>query len=289
MGIFRTRCLARASAFFLLGSLLFASTVAAAQNSSFLSMSSQSGDYIGQGQSYYFTPATATFSSTTYDGSLARFAVIEPGNGDWWYVTIAAAPGQPLVEGTYTNAVRAEFRGAGQPGVDVYGDGRGCNTLIGSFTVLHALYGANNTVLQFDATFVQNCEGFMPPLTGEIRYDATPALALQATVNAAGTVVKSSARATVSGTVTCSLPVTATVSGTVSEPVKKGAASASFSTAVACTGSPTAWSAAVMSTTGRPFAAGTAQVSVSASAADPFSGQQASATAGGSVTLALVR
>jgi hypothetical protein len=268
--------------------LLFASTVAAAQNSSFLSMSSQSGDYIGQGQSYYFTPATASFGST-YDGSLARFAVIEPGNGDWWYVTIAAAPGQPLVEGTYTNAVRAEFRGAGQPGVDVYGDGRGCNTLIGSFTVLHALYGANNTVLQFDATFVQNCEGFMPPLTGEIRYDATPALALQATVNAAGTVVKSSARATVSGTVTCSLPVTATVSGTVSEPVKKGAASASFSTAVACTGSPTAWSAAVMSTTGRPFAAGTAQVSVSASAADPFSGQQASATAGGSVTLALVR
>jgi len=65
MGIFRTRCLARASAFFLLGSLLFASTVTAAQNSSFLSMSSQSGDYIGQGQSYYFTLATATFSSTT--------------------------------------------------------------------------------------------------------------------------------------------------------------------------------------------------------------------------------
>jgi len=288
MGIHRTRCLAGAVAFVLLGSLLIAPTVAAAQNSSFLSMSSQSGDYIGQGQSYYFTPATATFSST-YDGSLARFAVIQPGNGDWWYVTIAAAPGQPLLKGTYTNAVRAEFRGAGQPGVDVFGDGRGCNTLTGSFTVLHALYGANNTVLQFDATFVQNCEGFMPPLTGEIRYDASPALTLQATINPSGTVGRSSARATVSGTVTCSLPVTATVKGTVSESVKKGTASASFSTTVACTGSPTAWSAAVASTTGRPFAAGTARVSISASAADLFSGQLATTTAAGSVKLTLVR
>jgi hypothetical protein len=99
-------------------------------------MASQPGDYIGQGLNYYFIPATASFTPT-YDGSLARFGVTKPDYSEWWYVTIAAPPGQPLVAGSYTNAVRAEFRSAGQPGLDVWGDGRGCNTLSGSFNVLH--------------------------------------------------------------------------------------------------------------------------------------------------------
>jgi len=279
---------AAAGAAVLIGSLAFAPTAAAASDRTFLSMSSQPGDWVGQGQTYYITPTTASYK-VTYDGSLIYFWIVEPGNGEWWGVNIAAAPGQPLVEGSYSNAVRAAFRGAGQPGLDVYGDGRGCNEVAGSFNVLRAVYGPNNTVIQFDATFVQYCEGWMPPLTGEIRYDTTPALTVSASINSTGTVLRSSGKATVSGTVTCSLPVTATVSGTVTEPVKKATASASFSVGVACSGSPTAWSVTLASTTGRSFAAGTAQVSLAASASDASSGQQATVTAAGAVELKLVR
>jgi hypothetical protein len=285
---FGRRLAVAAGAVVLLGSTVFAPTVAAASDRTFLSMSSQPGDWVGQGQTYYITPTTASFK-VTYNGSLIYFWIVEPGNGEWWGVNIAAAPGQPLLEGSYSNAVRAAFRGAGQPGLDVYGDGRGCNEVAGSFNVLRAVYGPNNTVLAFDATFVQYCEGWMPPLTGEVRYDATPALTVNATINATGTVRRSSGKATIGGTVTCSLPVTATVSGTVTEPVKKGPASASFSVQVACSGSPTAWSVTLASTSGRSFAAGTAQVSVLTSAADAFSGQQVTTSTAGPVQLTLVK
>jgi hypothetical protein len=284
----RRRSVAAASALILLASLALASATAAAADPTFLSMSSQPGDYIGQGLTHYFTPATAGFTPS-YDGSLARFAVITPGYTEWWYVTIAAPPGQPLVAGSYANAVRAEFRGPGQPGLDMYGDGRGCNTLTGSFTVLHALYGPGNTVVQFDATFEQHCEGATPALTGEIRYDATPGLTLGVTINTTGTVGRSTGQATVGGTVSCSFPVTVTIGGTVAEPVKHGTASGPFSVQVPCTGSPTPWATALSSTTGRAFAAGGAQVSLSGSASDAFSGQQTSITAVGTTTLTLVR
>jgi hypothetical protein len=48
--------------------------------------------------------------------------------------------------------------GAG-PGVSLDGNGRGCNTLTGTFTVLDAVFGRNGYVQTFDATFEQHCEG----------------------------------------------------------------------------------------------------------------------------------
>jgi hypothetical protein len=266
-----------------------APVAASTTDRTFLAMSSQPGDWIGQGQTYYLNSDMASFSITSFDGSFMRFWIRTPDYSEWWGLDIAAAPGQPLVEGTYTNAVRASFRGPGQPGLDVSGDGRGCNTLSGSFTVSRAVYGPGNTVEQFDATFTQICEGWMPPLTGEIRYDATPELTLGATIDATGSVTKHTAAVTVGGTVSCSIPVTVTVSGTVSQDVKKGQASAPFSVVVACGDTPVAWSATVVSTTGRSFAAGSATVSLTASATDSFSGQYAAVSAGRSVTLAQAR
>jgi hypothetical protein len=81
---------------------------------------------------------------------------------------LAAPPGQPLVPGTYTGAVRAPFRGPGQPGIDISGNGRGCNVIAGTFTVNTAVYGPNNYVQTFDATFQQHCDGAAPALVGEI-------------------------------------------------------------------------------------------------------------------------
>src|SRR5205814_471376 len=62
----------------------------------------------------------------------------------------------------------------------VVGDGRGCNTLAGSFQVLQVTYGAGNTIAAFDATFEQHCEGAVPALRGEIRYNANVVVNLTA-------------------------------------------------------------------------------------------------------------
>lgn len=136
-----------------------------------LDMQSQPGDWIGGGATYHFTTATGNFSfenGPNYNS--ITFFYNDPQNN--WSVTLAAPNGETLTPGTYDNAVRAAFRADDQPGLDVGGDGRGSNTLTGSFTVLQAAYGSDGAVLRFDATFVQHSEGGKPALTGEIKYNA---------------------------------------------------------------------------------------------------------------------
>jgi HYR domain len=89
-------------------------------------------------------------------------------------VNIAAPPGEPLTLGSYTGAVRAAFRGPGEPGLDVFGDGRGCNTVSGQFDVTELSYAPTGELLVFDATFEQHCEGGPAALFGRIRIESTP-------------------------------------------------------------------------------------------------------------------
>ena len=89
-------------------------------------------------------------------------------------MNIAAPPGQPLVVGSYTGAVRAAFRPPGTPGLDVYGDGRGCNTVTGQFDVNEIWYALTGELMVFDATFEQHCEGGIAALFGRIRIENAP-------------------------------------------------------------------------------------------------------------------
>ena len=84
-----------------------------------------------------------------------------------------AAPNHaPLAVGVYTGATRFPFNAANEPGLDVYGDGRGCNELTGRFEVFEIVYGAGNQIQSFRATFEQHCEGGTPALRGEVRFNA---------------------------------------------------------------------------------------------------------------------
>jgi hypothetical protein len=138
-----------------------AAVPAMAQTDGHLRLDSQPGDYIGGGQSLTFDSTTAAFS-TSYDGSQLTVSAF-PFAGSFWYGVLGAPPGQPLVAGTYEGAVRSAFRQAGQPGIDVFGDGRGCNQTSGRFVVSEAVYGPNNYVQQFAATFEQHCESSTAP------------------------------------------------------------------------------------------------------------------------------
>ena len=77
---------------------------------------------------------------------------------------MSAPPNTSLVPGVYENALRYPFNG-NQPGLSIYGDGRGCNTLSGRYIVATA----NQSPLSFEASFEQHCEGGDAALVGQIR------------------------------------------------------------------------------------------------------------------------
>jgi hypothetical protein len=192
--------------------LALLATAAQAQTTGSLTLNSQPGDSIGSGQLWQYDQTAASFS-TSSDGSQIS-ATVWPFDGGWWTVQLAAPPGQPMTVGSYENAVRASFRPAGTPGIDVTGMGRGCNQTVGRFDVTEVTFGPSNYVVSFSATFEQHCEyQGAPALYGELHVQnppPPPALSLgvsftQALFN------KVTGAATLQGTVTCNKPADVSV------------------------------------------------------------------------------
>jgi hypothetical protein len=130
---------------------------------------SDAGDYIGGGRTTTYTNSTSVFGLS---GTTAGLSYSVSGQRDDWTVELAPPAGEQLHVGTYTNAQRAAFREPGHPGLDVGGDGRGCNTLTGSFTIRELVADATGAVKALSATFEQHCEGGTPALHGTIHYYA---------------------------------------------------------------------------------------------------------------------
>jgi len=87
------------------------------------------------------------------------------------------ALGTPLLPGTFLNGQRYPFEGPGHPGLSVSGDGIGCNTLTGQFTVLDITFDnafSPPLVASLAIEFEQHCEGGADAMTGHIFYNYTP-------------------------------------------------------------------------------------------------------------------
>jgi hypothetical protein len=138
-----------------------------------LSFSGDAGDYISQGKSYsYSTRNGDGLSVSSSTGSTVRIS-INAYNGDWWDLEFDAPGTRVLAPGTYTAAHRYPFNGTG-PGLALGGEGRGCNELTGSFTIIRAVFGARGYVQTFDATFEQHCEGGDPAARGQVHISNRP-------------------------------------------------------------------------------------------------------------------
>lgn len=160
----------------------------------YIQFRSDSGDYIGGGR---------TFRMTTGDGSIAASTNHKGGvsigyNGNTWYHLDFGPPsGTPFTVAPYENAQRLSFADPGRAGIDIGGDGRGCNTITGRFDVLNVLFGSGSSpaVLRFAANFEQHCEGGVAALRGEVRYNYVPTgipvshAGTDQSVNSGGTVV----------------------------------------------------------------------------------------------------
>jgi hypothetical protein len=248
-----------------------------------LTMTSDAGDYIGQGGEYsYATPANVFFGTArSWAGENNLVSVTmrtDAASTDYWILEFAAAPGQTLTPGTYSDAARVGSQAAGQPGLDVSGMGRGCNTLTGNFTVSDAVYGPYGYVQSFHATFEQHCEGGATALHGEVSVSnppPPPPLSTQLTIAPTGQIGPRGS-VNLTGTITCNRPVDpqrSYIQLTVSQPSKTGtlAGAAAFSVPSNCSTTPSTWQATVTPQDPKaPFIKGSVSVNGWTQVGDPF-------------------
>ncbi len=137
-----------------------------------LRMVSEPGDFIGQGLTYDFTPATAAFSASRNFDNGVSLDVDPPPLGEFWFLDFAAPNEAVLTAGVYLDAMRFPFQDPGRPGLNVSGNGRGSNTLTGRFTVYDVALGGT-AVTRFAAAFEQHSEGAAPALVGWVMFNST--------------------------------------------------------------------------------------------------------------------
>jgi hypothetical protein len=246
-------------------------------------MSSDSGDYIGQGlTNSYATPANVFLATAkSWQGENNRVDVTmrtDAASTDYWVLEFAAPPGRRLTPGTYPDAVRVVSQGSGQPGLDVWGMGRGCNALSGSFTVSDAVFGPYGYVQSFRATFEQHCEGRAAALRGEVSVSSPPPpppLSAQITI-APSARLTSHGSVSLSGTVTCNRPVASDrsfIQFVVTQSSKRGETSGVANVAVPsdCSETPTPWQATAFPIDPKsPFTKGSGNTTAWIQLGDPF-------------------
>ena len=129
-------------------------------------LQSDADDYIGQGRTYEYTPASAALTVTATGG---RLSVHIDGDESWFGEFQMPATATRIEAGTYANLARYPFHDPSRGGLSWSGEGRGCNTLTGSFTVDTVRY-AGDTLTAIDLSFEQHCEGGAPALRGTIHW-----------------------------------------------------------------------------------------------------------------------
>ena len=146
------------------------SLLTAGAGPTFVTMNSQPGDYIGQGQPYDYTPANSTITASAFSNAV-QISVSQPGVS--WTLDFQAPYSGRLMPGIYTGATRYPSQTTGVPGLEISGEGRGSNTLTGQFTVTQAVYDTAGNLVSFAASFVQYSDGSTAALTGQVDYKST--------------------------------------------------------------------------------------------------------------------
>ena len=129
-------------------------------------LQSDVGDYIGQGQTYTYTPAVATLSVTANAGHLA---IGVNGTKQWTGDFQTMNTLTQLQPGYYAGLQRYPFNNPVLGGLSWYGDGRGCNTLKGWFIVDSVTY-VSGVLSAIDLRFEQHSEGGTTSLHGAIHW-----------------------------------------------------------------------------------------------------------------------
>ena len=129
-----------------------------------LNLSSEVGDYVGQGVRKDYFNDTSRFALSGKDRYLSYAA---SGQRDDWRALLGAPTGTLFEAGkTYTTTGSAS---ANTAGFDFFGNGRGCNAPQGSLTVHRIARDTQGEVKGLHADFVQRCDNSSGVLRGTIR------------------------------------------------------------------------------------------------------------------------
>lgn len=139
--------------------------------SEFVTMVGEPGNWVGGGVDRLFD----TQQSVRVSGDSAEAEVTVEGKDGQFEFIFAAPEGQGLHDGSYTKAERWPFERKRHPGLDISGEGRGCNTENGSFTIQEIGFNESGEIERLTALYEDHCEGpHSPALFGEVRVGAPP-------------------------------------------------------------------------------------------------------------------
>lgn len=135
----------------------------------YFTMDSESGDYIGAGQDWFYDLSTSSIiMSKNYDNGVS----VSISGSEHWSADFAAPDEIQLQVGEYDYAERFPFQDPGAAGLTISGNGRGCNRNYGRFNVTKLVW-ENEQPKEFKASFEQHCEGASAPLlSGEVAINA---------------------------------------------------------------------------------------------------------------------
>lgn len=149
------------------------------QSTSFVTLQSDSGDYIGAGKEYRYDRENAVIEVNAKGGAVTvRIAGNESWNGEF----VLPSSQAQVAPGTYSGLKRYPFHDAAIGGLSWSGEGRGCNQLSGGFTVESVTYVAG-LLATLDLHFEQHCEGDVPALRGQIHWNINDTTAPPGPVN----------------------------------------------------------------------------------------------------------
>lgn len=131
-----------------------------------LTLHSDPGDFVGGGIDRSLYPIDGGFRVTQGPGEVALLFE----HAEAWFLRFNAPSGSELVPGRYEGAVRRVSEPSAQPGLQVSGGARGCNTVTGHFEVLEMEVATDGRVERLAVDFEQHCEGAPPALQGSVRY-----------------------------------------------------------------------------------------------------------------------
>jgi len=138
-----------------------------------LVLTSVAGDWVGAGTTQLVTPTDGNFTIARNNHNGISVTDMPPTSTRFWFLNFAAAFDGELTPGIYSLATRYPFQAVTTAGLDVSGEARGCNEIVGRFVVLDVAYALDGTPTTFAADFEQHCEGFAPALFGSIRFNST--------------------------------------------------------------------------------------------------------------------
>ena len=146
--------------------------LAATSAQSYLCADGSAGAYIGFGRLALFDASDSHFRAR-FNGDGAVGINVSKSHSSW-LLSFAPPQGTQLHVGVYDHAGGYPAQSPTKPGLDVEGEGQGCQGVDGRFEILEYTYDyATGDIKHFAANFEFRCQQNEPPLLGAVRFNST--------------------------------------------------------------------------------------------------------------------